>query len=230
MVIEDVPPFVGGVARRAAGVRSRVRFAWVAVLVLFIPATPASALFCPTDQSMSPSQVLEAGLASGNQSYDLAFVAAVQSETITQHQQSVEVELIGVYGQGSAPLTTTVTFSGPGVAGGSLDSFEVGTSYFIPVLAVGPDGETNWTTSCDPISVVEDPDTTAVELAVAADAGGLEFALPRQAAADGSSGPVATILVVAVLLGLFLWTGRRLRMSRVSGTDSGPPQPRAPLR
>ncbi len=196
------------------------------VSFIFLLATPAEALMCPTDQTMSPAQVLEAGLRSGSQGYDMAFVAVVQSDTTAKERQTVGVELVGVYGQGSAPPTTTLTFGMPGVAGGSIDSFRVGTAYFIPVVATGPGGEPNYTSACDPISIVDDPDTTAVDLAVISEAAGIEFSLPGQLeGTDGSGGLVALVFVV-VMGGLLFWTGRRRQASRhrldVAGRDARP--------
>lgn len=229
-VKQDFSPTRGGVRRRREGVGSRAgraRTGLMALLSLFLVATPAGALTCPTDQAMTPAQVLEAGLRSGSQKYDMAFVALVRSETTTQTDQVVAVELVGVYGSASAPATTTVTLGMPGVAGGSIDSFEVGTAYFIPVVAIGPADQSNYTWPCDPISVVDSPDTTAIDLAVISEASGIEFSLPGQLEGDGSGALVALVFVV-VMGGLLFWTGKKRQASRrqlnATGSDPRPPQ------
>ena len=202
----------------------------VLVVLLGLSAGVAGAVSCVTDQAMTPAEVVGAGLRSGSQAYDAAVVARVESETTSQNLQSAVVELFGVYGDTSAPAMATVTFGGPGVAAGSIDSFEVGTAYFIPIVALGPDGEPNYTTSCDPIRVVDDPDTTSVDLAVVAEGAGVEFSLPAQG--SGGSGATVTVVFLALMVALFWWTGRRLRSNRqgITGTDSDPRQRPGPPR
>ncbi|HEX6945814.1 MAG TPA: hypothetical protein VF246_00460 [Acidimicrobiia bacterium] len=206
-----------------------MRRASLLALIAFFLALPVAAQTCVTDQAMTPSQVLEAGLRSGAQEYDLAFVAVVESEDKAENQQSALVDLVGVYGEASAPATATVTFASPGIAGGSIEELQVGTAYFIPVVATGPDGQANYTTSCDPIVEVDDPEDFAVDLAVVAESQGIEFSLPVQTGGSGGAGLV-TVVFLGVLGLLLYWTLRMRQSSRrrLRPTDSDPHPPREP--
>jgi hypothetical protein len=196
----------------------------VLILTLVAPALPAVGLWCVTEQSMTPEEVVEAGLASGEARYDLAMVVRVGNVERDGTTQTAQVEVFGIYGLGSAPDTAVVTFAGADVAGGTISRLVEGSSYFLPVIRIGPDGEPNYVTSCDPVTEVTQPEATALDLAVVADQNGMDYSLPFQ---TGDGGGSVTVVILVLMVLLLLWTLGRRRSWRdqFSGTDSDPRRP-----
>ena len=177
---------------------------------------PAHALSCVAHPDGSP-QAIAAGteqLAGGGaffDSYDFALIGTVTAVRTDEREGSptygateIDVAVDGVLGVASAPASITLSAGDPGWMVGY--PFELGAAYFVPVDAISPEGHSNWTFACDPISEVADPDATVAELAALVDGPGYALGLPSlpapgdgpPASSDGSSWfvPVTTTLAV----------------------------------
>lgn len=174
---------------------------------------------------MTPEEVVKADLASGEARYDMALVVRVGDIERDGRTQTAQVEVFGVYGLASAPDSAVVTFEDPADTAEPVDSLVSGSSYFLPVIRIGPSGEPNYVTSCDPVTEVTQPEATALDLAVVADQNGMDFALPFQ---TGDGGGSVTVVVIALMVLLLLWTLGRRRSWRdqFRATDSDPRRPR----
>lgn len=199
------------------------------LLVTFL-ATPVGALTCaPPD--LTTSELVAADLESPRGRYDLAVVGQVIGITTNLEpgeeygQTAVHLTVIGAYG-GRLSEPDLVAFTpDPGWNAG-ID-FEQGASYFVP-LAMGPEGEPNYVTACDPVERLSDAEGTAFDLATTADSNGVEYSFPMTESGSGTS---TTVVVLAVLVLLLLWTGSLRRSSRrqLNAPDSDlrrPPGPR----
>lgn len=171
---------------------------------------------------MAPEEVVEAGLVSGEARYDLALVVRVGEVERDGRTQTAQVVVLGAYGLASAPDTATVTFADLADTPEPVDSLASGSSYFIPIFRVGPLGEPNYASSCDPVAEVSQPEATALELAAVAAESGLEFSLPAQ---EGEGG-AATAAVLVVLAALLFWTFSRVRRNREGSAAVSPGRPR----
>lgn len=199
-------------------------------LLSLLPALPAGATSCaPT--TVTPEDLVAGGLVLDGFPYDHAVVGTVDAVTTqetgdTPGRTFVEVSVVGVFGADLPWTGVVLTMADPGWMAGY--PFEVGRSYFIPFVAVGPAEEVNYVQACDPVVEVADAEATAARLAVVAGDAGLPFAYP---VATGLSGAFATVLVLGVLGGLAYWTLRMRRQARegFSGTGSDPPRPPGPL-
>ncbi len=162
--------------------------------------------------------------------YSFAITGTVIAVTTDEVQGSptygateVLFDIVNAYEVASVGEQLVVRQSDPGWMSGYL--FEVGRSYFVPLMARGPMGQLNWSFLCDPIfpmsieDAVDLPQFAAAELAVAAPVSETEptFDLlptgevsvpPDSAAASGGgSGPLlvgvlAAIAVTALGVGL----------------------------
>jgi hypothetical protein len=166
---------------------------------LTLLAGPAGALSCAAHPDGSP-QAIASGteqLAGGGRffdQYDFAVIGAVTAIRTDERQGSptygateVDVTVAGVLGVDEAPHSMTLRAGDPGWMVGW--PFEVGASYFVPVDAVGPEGQVNWTFGCDPVAQVDDPAATVAELAPLASAAGISLAPPAD---DGQGGASAS--------------------------------------
>lgn len=159
----------------------------LAAVSVLIAATPSHGLSCAvaevtpegiaadTDRMLDGSRFLD--------HYDFAVIGTVTGVRTDERQGSptygateIDVTVAGVLGTSTAPETTTLRAGDPGWMVGY--PFQPGTSYFIPVVALSPEGVTNWTFACDPVSEVVDAEASAAELGALADGSGIAFATP----------------------------------------------------
>ena len=193
---------------RPTGVRAR-HVALVVGLGAAVPvgitaaAGPALALSCAAHPDGSP-QAIASGteqLAGGGRffdQYDFAVVGTVTAIRTDERQGSptygateIDIAVDRVLGVDEAPPAMTLRAGDPGWMVGW--PFELGAAYFVPVAAVGPEGQVNWTFGCDPVTVLPDPETTVAELTSLASAAGFSLAQPSEggggaeAATDGGT-------------------------------------------
>jgi hypothetical protein len=177
-------------ARRLALV---VALGAVVPLGVTVAAGPALALSCAAHPDGSP-QAIASGteqLAGGGRffdQWDFAVIGTVTAIRTDERQGSptygateIDIAVAGVLGVSEAPPTMTLRAGDPGWMVGW--PFQRGAAYFVPVAAVGPDGQVNWTFGCDPVSDLTDAEATIDELSPLASAAG--FVLSRPPADDG---------------------------------------------
>jgi hypothetical protein len=203
------------------------------LLLFALGSAPALATTC-IPHTMGPEDIVAADLVVQGTTYDFALVGQVlsvetdeQSDSDRYGETVVRMSVFGVYGLASAPTEMGLTTPDPGWINGY--DFVVGSSYFVPVMRIGLDGEANRVNACDPVTEVEDPQATALDLAVVADRNGVDYALPFQ---TGNGGGSVTVFVIVLLILLLLWTLGRRRSWRdqFGGTGSHPRRPLPPRR
>lgn len=186
-------------------------------------AGPASATSCAMDPSATPEAIL-AGKPmqfSGRplfQDYDLAVLGTVVAiDTVDDDRSRIygrtwtTFAVDALFGTSSTPAQLTLTSSDPGWMNGY--GFQLGQSYFVPFQEVGPDGSTNYSFLCDPITPVQNPPLG--EWIGLAEETGIPVALPgpgdEPPVSDGLPvGPaLAVVSAVAALAGTALVRKRR---------------------
>jgi hypothetical protein len=185
----------------AAGPLALVALVAVVAVVTVAGAVPAAALSCASDPGATPEAIAGGTFrfADGSaflDSYDFAVVGTVVAVRTDERQGSptyghteVDLEVDGVLGVPVAPARMTLEAGDPGWMVGY--PFERGRSYFVPVLAEGPEGQVNWTFLCDPISEVGDPEALSTQLAGLAGGAGLPYGTPSEPGGPGDPGPSA---------------------------------------
>lgn len=164
------------------------------VVVLFAasPGT-ASALSCaPPPDGSARSIVTGSEVLWGNHSffdlYDYAITGTVTGITTDEERGSttygateVQFDVINGFGMDEVPETVLVHQSDPGWLTGF--GFELGSTYFVPLVHRGPNGERDYSFVCDPISSISP--AGAVDLAGMAAA-----SIPVASPTSGTTEPV----------------------------------------
>jgi hypothetical protein len=162
-------------------------------------AGPAGALSCAPDEAATPEAIAGGTYRASDgstflDSYDFAVVGTVVAIRTDEREGSptygsteIDLDVDGVFGVPVAPARMTLEAGDPGWMVGY--PFEPGRSYFVPVLAEGPEGQVNWTFLCDPISEVTDPEALSAELAGLAGGAGLAYGTPAEPGDPGPSSP-----------------------------------------
>ncbi len=118
--------------------------------------------------------------------FDLAITATVAAITTDERSGSstygateIAVDGINAFGVDNVPGSLIVTASDPGWIAGY--PFAIGRTYFIPLIAVGPQGQQNHSFLCDPITEIRSSDAARVP---ALAFGGLAVATPTTTVPD----------------------------------------------
>jgi hypothetical protein len=202
--------------RRALGAASAV--AALGTVLVIAGAGPAGALDCVQHPDGTPESIAsgteelagEGQLGTFWERYDDAVIGTVTGIRTDEREGSptygateVDVRVAGVLGRDTAPANTTVRALDPGWMAGY--PFELGVSYFIPVVAHAQGGIANFSHACDPVTVLDDPVAWTAALGELADGAGIAFAVAGQGGeppGEGTSGsswfvPVTSAAAVA---------------------------------
>ena len=231
-----LPPVPRAASALAAALSA---LAAVTVGVVLATATPAGALDCMPHPDGTPESIAAGTevLASGQpffDQYDYAVIGTVTGIRTDEREGSptygateIDVRVDGVLGTEAAPAATTLRALDPGWMAGF--PFEVGTAYFIPVLARSEEGVVNFTFGCDPVTALDDPVAGAAALGAVADESGIAFATPGESPPpdSGSSGsssaswfvPAISVAALAAA-GLAVLLLRRQPLRVVSGEEA----------
>jgi hypothetical protein len=157
----------------------------VGITLLWAGASaPAMALSCAAHPDGSPRSIasgtdrLVTGIAFFD-AYDFAVIGSVamietvDGAEIHAGRTTVSVDVMALLGPGEPDRRVAITSPDPGWMAGY--PFEIGATYLIPVKAVGPMGEPNYSFLCDPISEVDPAFLT--ELGRLASNAGLPFTM-----------------------------------------------------
>jgi hypothetical protein len=129
---------------------------------------------------------------------------------------TITVDVAAVLGEADVPARLTLHADDPGWLNGY--PYAVGTAYFVPVDEEGPDGDSNYTSVCDPITPVEDVQSLVAELTSVATPGLVRSPGAGATTSESSSNAsdAATValwtcggLAVAAAAGVVLWRLRR---------------------
>lgn len=157
--------------------------------------TPSVALSCAAPPAGVPRIAANGGEVAGRPFFDeynlavVATVTALETDEVpgsaTYGATTIEVDVALVLGDDEAAEHMQLSAADPGWLAGY--PFGVGRSYFVPVDAVGPDGEVNHTFVCTPITEVADAEITADRLAAVAAESGVPHARPGDMPASTGS-------------------------------------------
>jgi hypothetical protein len=221
--------------RRALGAASAV--AALATVLVIAVAGPARALECVQHPDGSAESIAsgteelagEGQLGTFWERYDFAVVGTVtgirtdeRDGSATYGATEIDVRVDSVLGSDAAPATTTLRAFDPGWMSGY--PFELGVSYFIPVVARSQDGIANFTHACDPVTVLDDPVASTAALGDLAHAAGIAFATAGEGGeppAEGDAGsswfvPLTSALAVGTAaVAVLLLRRRPLRVEPV---------------
>jgi hypothetical protein len=129
---------------------------------------------------------------------------------------TITVDVAAVLGEADVPATFALHADDPGWLNGY--PYAVGTAYFVPVVEEGPDGDSNYTSLCDPITPVENVPSLVAELTSVAPPGLIRSpgagATTSESSSTGSDGATAALwtsggLAVVAAVGVVLWRLRR---------------------
>jgi hypothetical protein len=189
----------------------------VASTVVVLIPRPAGALSCASHPRGTPSDILSGHpvLAGGSdffRRFDRAVIgtvteiSTVEDEVPEYADTTITVDVAAVVGD-TAVAPSSIEVSSPDPGWNSGHPYEVGTTYFIPLQTVGPDGRPDASAFCDPISEVRLEEVE--ELGRLAAEAGIAFSTP---APDSSSRAVIVVVAAAVIVALLggLVLARRL--------------------
>jgi hypothetical protein len=155
--------------------------------VIGLASAPADALSCAPHPDASP-QAIASGtdqLATGGHFFDrwdravLATVVAIDTRESEPRYAftTITLDVHAVLGSPDAPSTMELSAPDPGWMSGPM--LELGSTYLVSVMTVGPDGDRNWTHACDPLTVVADPADLVDELVPLARVSGIALSTPE---------------------------------------------------
>ena len=217
---------------RPSAVR-RLLLPLLAAPLLLWPA-PVSATSCAAVEGPTPEQVAAGDDDLGGRrffpAYDYGLVGTVEAVSHEpQGPATTRFRVVGVLGRDSVPPTVDVASPDPGWMNGY--GFVVGTSYFVPLAATGPDGRRHFSFVCDPISVLADPVASFDRAAAIAEQRGMPYARPSQPPAatptvtvrETGGGVSATTAVVGGTAGLAGVAGACVLLARRRRAQPPPP-------
>jgi hypothetical protein len=216
-------------ARRTVSLRACVLLTTVAALAVVLVPRRAGALSCASHPRGAPADILSGHpqLAGGSdffRRFDRAVIgmvtgiAAVEEDGPAYADTTLTVDVAAVVGDAAAP-PSSIQVSSPDPGWHSGHRFEVGTTYFIPLAAEGPDGRPNASFACDPISEVRSDEVD--ELRRLATEAGIAFSTP--APEDPDRGVVIAVAAAVVALVGAVVLARRLTRGRSTGLPTTTP-------
>ena len=116
--------------------------------------------------------------------FDLAITGTVTEIRTEASATEVRFQVINAMGVSTVPAELIVSESDPGHLNGY--GFQVGRTYFVPLVSPGPNGEPYWSFVCDPISEIPPEDADRL---LSAAIEGVATAVPRDVEASAPTDP-----------------------------------------